>query len=65
MKLKTRILDSYFLNQIRKKGIEATQKEVTKFFDETGWRLYDIDSTVKNFTAWRKNLTQKMGMGVE
>ncbi|MGK7397183.1 MAG: hypothetical protein ACNS62_21585 [Candidatus Cyclobacteriaceae bacterium M3_2C_046] len=53
MHLKTRILDKYFLKQIKKKGIEATEKEVYRFFNENGWRLYDMDSMLNSFTKWR------------
>lgn len=64
MRLKMRILDSYFLSQIKKKGIKATEKEVTQFFEETGWRFYDLDSMVKNFTNWRK-IKEKVEVRVE
>lgn len=58
MHLKTRVLDKYFLDQITKKGIKASQKEVTKFFDENGWRLYDFDRMIKRFNNW-KSLSTK------
>lgn len=58
MKLKTRILDAYFLRQIGRKGIVATEKEVRRFLDETGWRFYDIDAMVKNFTQWRSRVSE-------
>lgn len=50
---KKRILDSYFLDLIRKKGIQATQAEVTKFFEENGWRFYDFESMTRKFMGWR------------
>jgi hypothetical protein len=54
MMIKKRILDSHFLSQIRKKGVHATEMEVTQFFDETGWRFYDSESMMRNFVNWRK-----------
>jgi len=59
-----RILDSYFLSQITKKGIKATEKEVTRFFEETGWRFYDLDSMLNRFNGWRK-IQKNMQVRVE
>lgn len=64
MRAKVRILDSYFLSQIKKKGINATEKEVTRFFEETGWKFYDLDSMLKNFNSWRK-IQENMEVRVE
>ena len=64
MKIKKRILDSYFLSQIRKKGVQASEVEVTRFFEETGWRFYDFDSMTKDFLSWR-TVKQKVEVGVD
>jgi hypothetical protein len=64
MKLKNRILDYYFLSLIKKKGIQASKTEVTQFFDEKGWRFYDLDSMMKNFIEWRK-VKQKTEVGAD
>ena len=54
MQIRTKILDKYFLDQIKKRGIKANEKEVTRFFEENGWRMYDFDSTWTSFNKWKK-----------
>lgn len=64
MTKKKRILDSYFLSQMRRKGIQAEETEVTRYFEDTGWRLYDMDSMMRKFLSWRK-ANQKVEVEVE
>jgi hypothetical protein len=51
---KRRMLDSYFLSQIRKKGFQASENEVTRYFEDTGWRFYGFETMMKDFSCWRE-----------
>jgi len=53
MQLSTKILDQYFLDQIKKKGHKANKLEVTQFFEDMGWRMYDFDYMLQSFKNWR------------
>ncbi len=52
--MNTKILDQYFLDQIKKRGHKASKLEVTQFFEEIGWKMYDFDSMLQYFSNWKK-----------
>lgn len=54
MQMNTKILDQYFLDQIKKRGHKASKLEVTQFFEEMGWKMYDFDSMLQYFSNWKR-----------
>ena len=61
MPVKTRFLDNYFLKKIQNLGIQASEKEVTRFFNDNGWRLYDMETMIDSFMKWRSNGALRRG----
>jgi len=59
MPVKTRFLDDYFRKKIQNLGISATENEVTRFFNENGWRLYDMETMLDSFMKWRKGALRR------
>jgi hypothetical protein len=53
MERKRRFLDNYFYQKIKNLGFQTSLNEVTKFFNETGWRLYDMETMIKSFQKWQ------------